>query len=112
MYCILIANPVIQSSTQLVSDNLDPDAKLPVDEKSKAASSIACPITSDIVAVEAQLLFQYVDPILKVQDHCRIDQGLLYRWTEHLADLFFSISTGGGPPNYTPWVDFLDHDLS
>ena len=108
----MIADPVIQSSTQLVSDNLDPDAKLPTDEKSKAASSIACPITSDIVAVEAQLLFQYVDPILKVQDHCRIDQGLLYRWTEHLADLFFSISTGGGPQNYTPWVDFLDHDLS
>ena len=67
----MIADPVIQSSTQLVSDNLDPDAKLPTDEKSKAASSIACPITSDIVAVEAQLLFQYVDPILKVQDHCR-----------------------------------------
>jgi hypothetical protein len=57
-----------------------PDAKLPTDEKSKAASSIACPITSDIVAVEAQLLFQYVDPILKVQDHCRKDR----KWCQHI----------------------------
>ena len=103
----MIADPVIQSSTQLVSDNLDPDAKLPADEKSKAASSIACPITSDIVAVEAQLLFQYVDPILKVQDHCRIDQGLLYRWTEHLADLFFFNFNWGRPPKLHPVGGFF-----
>ena len=30
-------------------------------------------------------------------------QGLLNRWTEHVAEK--------GPPNYTLRVDFLDHDL-
>ena len=37
-----------------------------------------------------------------------------YRWTEHSADFFFKNDHWGrekGPPNYTPGVDFFDHDL-
>ena len=40
-------------------------------------------------------------------------QGLLYRWTEHSADFFRKNVHWGrekGPLNYTPGVDFLDHD--
>ena len=42
-----------------------------------------------------------------------INQGLLYRWTEHSADLKNQYHYGRekGPPNYTLGVDFLDHDL-
>ena len=41
-------------------------------------------------------------------------QGLLYILTEHLLDFLFLNSNWGsekGPPNYTPGVYFLDHDL-
>jgi hypothetical protein len=43
-----------------------------------------------------------------------IMQELLYRWTEHSANFSFLDSNWGrenGPPNSTPGVDFLDHDL-
>ena len=52
---------------------------------------------------------------------CRLDckwgelhQGLLYRWTEHLADFHFLNFHWGRetrPPNYAPGVDFLDHNF-
>ena len=34
-----------------------------------------------------------------------VSQGLLYRWTEHSADFFEKLSTGGGKqgPQITPW---------
>ena len=36
-------------------------------------------------------------PMLIIMDLMNLDQGLLYRWTEHSADFFFEkISTGGG----------------
>ena len=41
-------------------------------------------------------------------------QGLLYRWTEHSADFVWKNDDWGRetrPLNYTPCVDFLDHDL-
>ena len=44
----------------------------------------------------------------------RIQPGLLYRWTELLADFLFLNSYWGrekGPPNYTPGVYFLDLKL-
>ena len=53
-------------------------------------------------------------PMLIIMDLMNLDQGLLYRWTEHVADFIFSNSNWGreqGPPNYTLGVYFLDHDL-
>ena len=41
-------------------------------------------------------------------------QGLLYRWTEHLADFQFLNFHWGRetrPPNYAPGVDFLDRNF-
>ena len=43
-----------------------------------------------------------------------LGQGLLYRCTEHSADFLFlndDWRRENDPPDYTPGVDFLDHDL-
>ena len=60
-------------------------------------------------------LYGYVVNLqLKQEEPCDLRQGLLYRWTEHSADLiFFKFQRGRGKglPNYTLGVDFLDHDL-
>ena len=43
-----------------------------------------------------------------------LGQGLLYRWTEHLADVLFLNDHWGGEnatPNYAPRLNFLDHDF-
>ena len=63
--------------------------------------------------------FWYNACIIKIVHVCnglvgQLKQGLLYRWTEHSADYFWNNDHWGGEnanPNYTPGVDFLDHDL-
>ena len=62
--------------------------------------------------------FWYNACIIKIVHVCnglvgQLKQGLLYRWTEHSADFISNYywGRGKGPPNYTPGVDFLDHDL-
>ena len=56
----------------------------------------------------------YLHLRLELNLSCLVKDNYVYRWTEHLADFLFKNSNWGrgkGPPNYTPGVDFLDHDL-
>ena len=50
------------------------------------------------------------DALDEYEGACWVGQGLLYIWTEHSADFFWK-NVHWGRENYTPGVDFLDHDL-
>ena len=64
-------------------------------------SQISLPIERFWQIFESQFFFRIATPFFRFESV----QGLLYRWTEHLADFLFSNSNWGrkNVPQITPW---------